>query len=147
MNDFFDPFQRMKKMQEKRMNWLGDFPVLDSPSEARIREPLIDIRDEGNKLKIVAEMPGVDKKDIEIDLGDNSISISAASKTDTEEKDAEKGSYYSERSFQSFSRTIPLPAEIKRDGAEAELKNGILEITLEKKHPEERKGNKRLEVK
>lgn len=148
--NYFDPFEQMRKMQKRMMGFWGapgqEFD-LGKGSEIHNREPLIDIRDEGKKIKIVAEMPGVNKKDIDLELGENSINISAESKTGMEEKDKEKGIYYSERSVQSFSRTIPLPTEIKSESAEAELKNGILEISLDKKKIEKKNNSKRLEVK
>ena len=146
MNGFMGPFERIRRMQQDKGSGFRDFPGTGIQGR-EIIEPLIDIVDEGKKLRIVAEMPCVEKKDIYIELDKNSISISAEIRACAEEEDREKEHYYSERSYQSFSRTVPLPAEVKKEGAEAGLKNGILEITLEKKHPEEGRGSTRLEVK
>jgi len=140
--DIFDPLKRMR--QRERFSKFFDedlfsFPRISSPMA---RMPLIDIKDAGNFLKITAELPGIEKKDLDINVANNQLSISAKVKAEAEKKD--KGYYYKERKFQSFYRSIPLPSEVIPNKSQAEFKNGLLELTLFKKSPikEKPKGYK-----
>lgn len=133
--DEFDPFRHMKRMH-KRMNSFFNFP---EAFEKESREPLIDIRDKGKELEVVAELPGIDKEDIKMNLLEDSLVLNAESKS--EEKQEKEGYYYHERSFNSFNRSIPLPEEVVPDKSKAEFKNGILTLTVSKKHPEKKKAD------
>lgn len=96
--------------------------------EARI--PKLDIVDRDDEVVVKAEVPGVNKDDIEISLTGNLITIKG--KTRKEEKE-EKGDYYRcEISSGAFSRTATLPAEVDDSKAKADLTDGVLEITLPK---------------
>jgi len=92
--------------------------------------PSVDIQESVKDIKVTAELPGVDDKDIEVSLGKDSLTI----KGEKQEKKEDKGKdyYRMERSFGSFSRTIPLPAEVDTDKAKAEFKKGVLTVTLPK---------------
>ncbi|RMD60030.1 MAG: Hsp20/alpha crystallin family protein [Nitrospirae bacterium] len=102
------------------------------PFEERFGEfvPPVDVRETEKEVEISAELPGIDEKDIEVTVGKDSITISGEKKEEKEEKG--KGYYRMERSYGSFTRTIPLPCEIDEDKAEAKFKNGVLTITLPK---------------
>ncbi len=133
--DFFDPFRQMNRMR-RRMSGPGT-PFLDFEfKETGLRSPLIDMRDAGKEIEVVAELPGIKKEDIEIDLNDKYLSIKGKSvgKVDTEKKNY----YYKERSFEEFSRTVPLPAEVLPEKAEAEFKNGILKLSIPKRQSKEK---------
>lgn len=133
--DEFDPFRHMKRVR-KRMHSFFNFPETDFGRASR--EPLIDIRDKNEELEVLAELPGVEKKDIKINVLEDSLVLNAESKAEEEEK--KKGYYYHERSYNSFSRSIPLPEDVIPNKAKAEFKNGILTLTLSKKHPEKKKA-------
>ncbi len=107
-----------------------EFPRIEFPS-AEIREPLIDVIDEGNKLRVVAELPGVKKEDLHVNVLPTAIEISA--KLSIKEEKKEEGYYFRERSYSQFYRRIPLPAEVIPEKTQAKFENGILELTLEKK--------------
>ncbi len=92
--------------------------------------PLLDVYDAGDKIVVKAELPGVDKDDIELVVKDNELIIKGEKKKEEEIK--EDNYYYSERSFGSFVRSIRLPVEIKADEVKAKFKNGVLEIELPK---------------
>ncbi len=92
-------------------------------------EPLVDVIEEKDKVTVIAEVPGVDKDKIKIRVKDNKLIIKA------EDKDRK---YYKE---------IELPAEVKPETAKAKYRNGILEITFEKKTKEEEKEEEGIEVK
>ncbi|GAB4244475.1 MAG: Hsp20/alpha crystallin family protein [Acidobacteriota bacterium] len=92
--------------------------------------PRVDVVEKDDRYIVTAELPGVDEKDIEVTLQDGVLTIRGEKKEEREEK--EKDRYYFERVFGSFHRTIPLPAEIDESKVSAELKKGVLRITLPK---------------
>ena len=110
--------------------------------ERDIRIPAIDVRDTGKDIVISAEMPGIRKEDVEIEVGENSVVIKGESKEEEEKK--EDNFYHKERRYAQFHREIPLPEEVVGSEAKASMKNGVLEITLPKKEPT---GQKKFSLK
>jgi len=101
---------------------------LSLPWEGKM--PKVDIVDRDNEVVVRAEVPGVNKDDMEISVTGNLFTIRG--QTRHEEKE-EKGDYYRcEVSQGSFVRTLTLPAEVTESGSKAQLKDGILEVTLPK---------------
>lgn len=109
------------------------------------REPLVDIEDQGKNILIRAEMPGTPKENIDINVTDDTIEISAETAVEREER--EEDYYHRERSYKSFYRLLPLPTEVISNKADATLKDGILEVTIPKKTPEPRVKGYRVKVK
>jgi len=101
--------------------------------EPNLKQTSIDMIDTGKEYKIVAEMPGVDKKDIEISVTDSDINICGNVKSETKEEN--KNYIKRERSYSTLCRTMSFPKEVNPDKAEAVLKDGILEIFVPKKTP------------
>jgi HSP20 family protein len=93
----------------------------------REREPVVDVIEEERQIKVVAELPGVRKEDVELNTTENSLTIRV---------EGEKRKYFKE---------VELPVEIEPGTAKATYTNGILEVTLEKKKPET--GKKGVQVK
>lgn len=105
------------------------------------RAPRIDLLDRESEIVVRAELPGVDKKDLEVTVSDNSLTIRATTSHESEE---ESGEYYRrEISRGSLARTVPLPAIVDAGKAKADFKNGILEVTLPKL---ERSRRRRIEI-
>ena len=101
-----------------------------------IRVPQIDIIEDTTQITLKAEIPGVEKDDITVTLGDNTATIQG--KVHKEEKE-DKGEYhYKEISTGSFSRTVALPGEIDTKNTKAVFVNGVLTITLPKTGKEHR---------
>jgi HSP20 family protein len=92
--------------------------------------PAIDLYEEKNDIVVKAELPGIDKNNIEINLADHMLTIKGEKKK--EEEDKEENYYRSERSYGSFVRTLELPKDIHTDKVKASFKNGILEVRLPK---------------
>ncbi|MCF0123470.1 MAG: Hsp20/alpha crystallin family protein [Ruminiclostridium sp.] len=93
-----------------------------------------DIRDQGDKFLLEAELPGFDKEEIQLDLKDNILTIRAQHKSEAEQKD-ENGTWLRrERRMGSFSRTFDVSG-IDEDGITAAYQNGILALTLPKQQP------------
>lgn len=137
--DELDEFLGKKKLPGFFDSMLKEFPIMRAEGKI-FRNPLIDIIDEKNCFKIVAELPGLDKKDIELDAAEDYLTIKAVSKK--EEKAEGKNFYRQERSIQQFYRKIPLSEKIIPSKVTAEYKNGILEVTLQKQVKAKRIGRK-----
>ena len=118
------------------------------PSQASLpalKQPSVDVIDLGDALQVVADMPGVQKEDIEINLTPERVEISAESSTETERKDEDYT--YRERGYASYRRVLDLPADVLPDKAEASFNNGVLEVTLPKKEPTEVETKTRVQIK
>jgi HSP20 family protein len=92
--------------------------------------PSVDIFDDGIDVVVKAEVPGLRKEDIDVQLTEDTITISGVKHM--EEKVEKKDYYRLERSFGSFSRKLRLPAEVERDKAKASFKDGVLEVRIPK---------------
>lgn len=99
-------------------------------AEEGIISPAVDIYEEGDDLVVKAELPGIDKENIEVKVTDDYITISGEKKK--EEKVEKKDYYRYERSYGSFSRTFRLPVDVQTDKAKAKFDKGILEIRIPK---------------
>lgn len=129
------PFEEMDRLFDSYFSrgWLRpfQFPSLSkmaAPFEGRT--PNIDLIDRDNEFVIKAELPGVDKKDLDISVSQNSVTIKGT--TRHEEKE-EKGDYYRcEISRGSYARTMALPADVDEEHSKATFKDGVLELTLPK---------------
>lgn len=114
-------------MRPFRTEW-ASLPDMSSLFEGKI--PKVDIIDRDDEVLIRAEVPGVDKKDLDVSVTDNSVSISGSTSHETKE---ETGDYYrSEISRGSFSRVIALPSDVDSDKTKSKFKNGVLELTIPK---------------
>ncbi len=100
-----------------------------APSVSDAREPLVDVMEQDKEIMVIAELPGVEKKDIDLSVVDgNLLEISV----DTPQK--------------RYHKTIELPAEVKEDTADATYNNGVLEVKLKRKKEKKTKG-KRISIK
>ena len=106
--------------------------------------PRIEVAEDEKAITVSAELPGMNERDIEVSLTRDTLTIKGEKKN--EKEDRREDSFYSERSYGSFSRAIPLPREIDSDKVQARFKKGILTITLPKTVQPER-GIKKIAVK
>jgi len=93
--------------------------------------PQVDVSETDKEVKVCAEIPGVDAKDIDVSVEDGTLTVRGEKKYEREEN--EKGQYRLERSYGSFERAIRLPAEVDESKAKAEFKKGVLRLTLPKR--------------
>ena len=100
---------------------------------AERREACTDLVDMGDQYKVCAEIPGVPKEEIDVNVSEGDIEISA--KSETGRRDEDKGYLVNERSYSEIHRRITFPEEIIPENAEASLVNGVLEVTVPKKNP------------
>lgn len=92
----------------------------------------LDVKEGEKDYRIRAEIPGVKKEDIHVDVEGSHVSLRAEVREEKEEKKGEK-LIYSERSYGMVSRGFDLPADVDAEGAKAEYKDGVLNLTLPKK--------------
>jgi HSP20 family protein len=89
--------------------------------------PNIEVTDTEKEVKVTAELPGLDEKDVEVELANGVLTIKGEKKTETEDKDR----LFSERFYGQFERRIPVD-EVEGDKVSAAFKNGVLTVTLPK---------------
>ncbi len=99
--------------------------------------PLIDMYETPREIVIKAEMPGVKKEDIVLNVSPTEVEISAELKEDKEEN--VQGYHRKERIMKRFYRSIGLPAKVSTEGVQAKFENGILEIRLKKEKSEKKR--------
>jgi HSP20 family protein len=134
------PFEEMKQRMERMYDellphgWLHpmrwEWPAW--PELPHVRMPRVDVVDRGTEVVVRAEVPGVDKKDLDVTVTEDAVTIKGATRHEEKEQ---KGDYYRrEISAASFARTVPLPADVDGTQAKAEFKDGVLELVIPK-HP------------
>jgi HSP20 family protein len=107
--------------------------------------PLMDIVDHGDKYEMHVEMPGIKKEDISIEVTPTMVEISA----EHEEKSEDKGKNWlrQERSNMGFYRSFQIPENVKTGKVEAELKDGILRLSLPKTEPKPKYESTKVKIK
>ncbi len=123
MERWFDDFFRRPRFGPP---W---FPQLRGHEEVEVT-PFVDMYEEGNDVVIKAEIPGMNKENLDVTLDEDTITISGEKKA--EEKVERKDFYRLERSFGSFRRSLRLPVETETDKATASFKDGILDVRIPK---------------
>jgi len=121
MDHLFDRFWR-----DPLSTGLAD--VLPAGSGLGLR---MNLAESENDVTVTAELPGVDPKDVEISVSDNTLTISGEKKQEKEDK--RRNYHYVERSYGSFHRSIQLPSSADANKVDANYKNGILTVTLQKR--------------
>jgi HSP20 family molecular chaperone IbpA len=129
----YAPFAWMRMMQDQIAHAFG----------APDWSPAIDVFQRGNDLVVRADVPGLTRDDITVDIADDHVTIRGERHHDHEEE--RDGVFRSERSYGSFCRVIPLPQGAIADSAKAAFNNGVLEIVLQAPSSEVRRG-RRIEI-
>jgi len=105
--------------------------------------PAMDIVEKDGAFEVTAELPGLDAKDIDVQIANGMLTIKGEKHEEKEEKT--KGRYVSERRYGSFRRTLEVPAGVNTDKIEASYRSGVLTVTLPKS-PEAQKQEKTIPV-
>ena len=90
--------------------------------------PHVELGETDKEIRVTAELPGLDEKDVEITVEDGALTLRGEKRSEVEDKDCG----YTERSYGRFERRIGLPQGVDRDKADATFKNGVLTVTLPK---------------
>ncbi|HYR11340.1 MAG TPA: Hsp20/alpha crystallin family protein [Longimicrobium sp.] len=133
------PWAEMADMQNRIRHLFAEpFPSLRVFAEPVGWTPAVDVSESDGTLVVKAELPGMAKDDVEIDLVDNVLTLRGEKKLEEERTEGEMHVW--ERSYGSFQRAFTLPCRVQEDRVTAEVKNGVLTITLPK--AEEARGRK-----
>ncbi|MDK2849912.1 MAG: hypothetical protein PWP03_23 [Candidatus Woesearchaeota archaeon] len=151
---FWDEFRRLQEEMDRMFervfgrDYVYDVPQLTHYGRknewvpADYREPLADIFETDKEIIATIELPGVDKKDIDVNLRDDGLEIKVEKKDEHKQEDKKKGFYRIERRYSGFYRFIPLPEYADRSKIDATYNNGVLELRIPKIKNTKNKGNK-----
>ena len=136
----FNPFKAITRLEpsanfDDLFRSMGMRPWRDSDGMPDVR---IDVAEDDKAYSVKAEIPGVDKKDIDVSVDGNQVSISAEVKREKERKDGEK-EIYTERYYGRVFRSFTLPGDVDAAKASAQYDSGVLTLTL----PKQPNGNAR----
>lgn len=137
--DSFRDFQR--QMNRLFEDFLGEFPLAEregGPEWAPAAfAPRVDVSETDTEVKVSAELPGMDEKDISVELQDDVLTLRGEKKSEQEEKG--KNWFRREQSWGTFHRSIELPAGVDAGKAKAQFKKGVLTFTAPKRAEEQAK--------
>ena len=133
MDKLFDDF---------RTDWESMFLAPRTLHGEPIRQPLVDLVEEEKEFVLRAEVPGIDKEGLNIEVTENGIEITGESTAERKEEDKETGYVRRERHYARFHRSLPFPEKIVPDEVDAELKDGVLTVKAPKAAPPEKKTKK-----
>ena len=127
----WDPFDDLASLRESMDKLFEDVFTRRSRGQALTAwQPAVELFETDSDVVVRAELPGIDPKNVDITVTDDTLPLKGEAKTEHEER----GRNYVRRELRygSFIRTLPLPSEVKGDLAKASYKNGILEIRVPK---------------
>ena len=107
-------------------------------------KPAVNIREEEKNYVLDLAVPGIDKKDLKIDMNDDVLTVSSESKKESEEN--KDGYKRKEFSYSKFSRSFYIPEDVNRDKIEAQYKDGILSIELPREKEDKNKITRKIEI-
>ena len=130
----WNPWREMPTIQN-RINRMFDDPFFrlgrwTDDDSMGMWNPIVDLYEKDDHFVIKAELPGVDKNNIKVDLKDRVLTLSGERNYDNEVK--EENYYRKERSYGKFQRAFRLPADVDSDKIRAEFKDGVLQVEVPK---------------
>jgi HSP20 family protein len=131
----WEPFREMESLQ-RRMNHLFE-QMMPWEDGGLSFMPSVEIDETPDEIHLQLEVPGLEAKDLDIEVSENSVLIAGERKEESKTK--EKGMVRSEFHYGKFERVIPLSTHVQNDNVKAEYKNGILTLTLPKTEDEKHK--------
>jgi HSP20 family protein len=153
---FSTPFEFMNRMSDEmdrtfdrlfrdfgmsRRSWFTHGPFRSAHEESWA--PRVEAFQKGDRFIVRAELPGLKKDDVQVDMTDDALTIRGERREEHEEE--REGYYHSERDYGQFYRTIPLPEGVISESAQATFNNGVLEISMQAPPAEASRG-RRLEI-
>lgn len=106
------------------------FPTRWLRGDGEIAAPVVDVYEEKDEVVVKAELPGLEKSDIEVNISDSELTLKGEKKQEQEIK--EENFHRRERSYGAFLRTVELPSDVQADKVKASFKNGVLEVRVPK---------------
>lgn len=125
------PFWQLRKeMEDAFGNMLGEGSLLSASVDMI---PSVDVSETDAEVQVQTDLPGFKPEEVDIEINDNYLTISGTHTEEQEDKPGNGRKYHQvERRSGSFSRSVLLPCAVKQDAVEAELKEGVLTVTLPK---------------
>ena len=124
------PWNELESMNRQLSRLLDDAGNTEG-ADVRHWAPAVDIRETDDALVVQAELPGIDKKDVKVEVHNGVLTISGERRY---EKDVrEKNVHRVERAYGSFTRSFSLPTNVDHDKVDASMKDGVLEVRLHKR--------------
>ena len=118
----FDLHRQMNRLFD---DLIESGPSGSTPALAATGWPQLEIEQQDDQIRVVAELPGVDENDVDLTIEDGVLSLTGEKRSERQDQ-----SGYSERSYGRFERRIALPSNIDEDKCKAEFKNGVLTVTI-----------------
>ncbi|MFC1735290.1 Hsp20/alpha crystallin family protein [Candidatus Hydrogenedentota bacterium] len=141
----WDPFRGLGDLRSEMARLFGHVPSVWAEPGFKGWAPAVDILEDEKTFTIKIELPGVDKKDIEVSVTNGELTVRGERKLEKEDK---KENYRRiERSYGSFSRSFTMPKNVDAKGISAESKEGVLTVTLPKTKAEKPKSGEKILVK
>lgn len=131
------PFREIDTLQREMNRLFDNLSVTPDRDFGLGAAPAVELQETPDAVMVKAEIPGMDAKDLDVQVTAEAVSISGERKSET--RTEEKGMIRSEFRYGQFSRVIPLPAQVQNDKVTAEYKDGILHLTLPKAEAEKQK--------
>lgn len=126
----WDPFGELTSMRREMDRLFGRLGLGESRTAATAWMPRIDVKTTGEDMVVFAEVPGLGREDIDIEIGEGMLTIKGERKSETEK--TEEGWVIRERSYGSFERSLALPEGVDPDKVTADYKDGVLEVHVPK---------------
>jgi HSP20 family protein len=127
--DAANPFELMRRMTEQMFGTLMPPGVRSLSRSAEAWIPAIEVFERDGKLHVTADLPGMTKDDVKVEVRGNSLIIEGERKQ--EKKEDREGWFMTERTYGRFDRVIPLPDDVNPDSAKATFHDGVLDLTFE----------------
>ncbi len=141
--DIWEPFASLRRDMDRMFEDFSRDTGWGPPATGMAAAPRIDVSETDAEIKIEAEMPGVDEKDVEVVLSNGRLTIKGEKKQ--EKKEEKKDYHLVERSYGSFARSIGLPFEADPSQVKADFAKGVLTVTVPKP-PQVKEKEKRIPI-
>jgi HSP20 family protein len=127
----WDPFREVVALQNRVSNLFREMNEGDSPLTTASFVPAVDIYEDARKVVLKLEVPGIEEKDLDIRVENNTLTVKGERKFEKEEK--EENFHRIERRYGTFYRAFTLPSTVDTEHVQANYQNGILKLELSKK--------------
>ena len=123
--------QQMDRLFEDMLS-INDRDWMGLHSMGGMWTPAVEIKETDKELVLKAEIPGIDAQDLEVEVGEERVTISGEHQEEKSSEDQDKNYFHSEFHYGKFQRVIPLPMAITTDAIKSDFKHGVLTLTLPK---------------
>jgi len=138
-----DPFTDMRREMDRLFDhFSGGWDLPQLSEQSGFLAPKVNVSETEKGLELSAELPGIDEKDIELDVTDGILTLKAEHKEEKDEEDKDKRYHVVERSYGTFLRRFALPFDPDTDKVKADFEKGVLNVFIPRPEIEEKKATK-----